>query len=121
MGSLKDVALANWNESKLDLATAQGNDADADEAHNNARIHHENMSEALAKAEAHEAAKKAEAAADVAERAAARARSAALKEFKLSTTARIEAVDAKADALRKAKVAAGNLRTHMAKNYHMAL
>jgi len=54
--ALKDVALANWNESKLDLATAQGNDADADEAHNNARIHHENMSEALAKAEAHEAA-----------------------------------------------------------------
>jgi len=66
-------------------------------------------------------AKKAEADADVAERAAARARSSALKEFKLSTTARIEAVDAKADALRKAKVAAGAVRTHMVKNAHFAL
>jgi len=58
--SLKDVALANWNESKLDLATAQGNDAEADEAHNDARLHHENMSAALAEAEAHEAAMNAE-------------------------------------------------------------
>jgi len=70
---------------------------------------------------AKKAAKKTEAAADVAERAAARARSAALKGFKLSTTARIEAVDAKADALRKAKVAAGAVRTHMVKNAHLAL
>jgi len=58
--SLKDVALANWNESKLDLATAQGNDADADEAHNAARLHHESMSQKLAEAESHEAAMAAE-------------------------------------------------------------
>ena len=58
--TLKDVALANWNDSKLDLATAQGNDADAEAAHNAARIHHESMSQALAEAEAHEAAMDAE-------------------------------------------------------------
>jgi len=155
--ALKLHALANWNDSKLALKNAQEADAAAEEAHNNARLHHESMSQKLADAEAHhgamkaeyetreknhngalateaeaakmeavsraahKAARKAEAAADAAERVAARARSASLKSFTEATEDRIEAEDARAAALAKAKAAGQAVRTHMQANWMYAL